>query len=328
MIKIGLFGIWLFLLLVWGCVPEAPHSNPLDPYHNSTKAGVVLQGHVLQKNAPHNPLDSCMVFLNPGNLFRMTDSNGKFAFTGLTAGRYDIIIGRSGYVTDTFQVATDTLPATPVHFYLNGMPYLIKSLIYSEFIDQWWPDPYYTLNISVKAGDPDGSGDISGIRVLIPDFNLSRSMENASSPDSFYVQLSDDDFPDNNIVALIGREIRIRITDNSGYTVDDGPYYLHRVIETSPVPLEPVALQVVSPLPLLRWEEYLANFAFTYEVAVFRVNTAGLPIQIHSRTHLPSDQLEYAYPDSLTAGTYFWTVGVRDVLGNFSRSKEASFLVP
>jgi len=326
--KTGFLGILFALLLIWNCVPEAPHSNPLDPYHTVTSHGIELRGHILQKNEPHNPVDSCMVFLSPGNLFRIANQNGEFTFSGLTSGLYELVISHSGYDTDTFQVATDTLGPSLVHFYLNGLPYLKKSLIYSEFIDQWWPDPYSTVNISVQVDDPDGAGDISEVQVHIPAMNLNWPMENIFRPDSFFLHLFQDDFPENDIVELIGKEVRINITYKSGAATEEGPFYLYRIIETSPIPIEPVALQVVTPLPLLRWEQYIATFAFTYEVAVFRVNTAGLPIQIHSVTRLPSTQLEYAYPDSLTSGTYFWTVGVRDELGNFSRSKEASFVVP
>ena len=315
------------LLFYLNCVPEAPHSNPLDPYRaNTAGTGIELFGQTLQKNEPHLPIDSCLVLISPGNIFRLSNPNGEFRVPNLQPGVYQLIFNRERFATDTFRINTDTLSQAQVHFYLNGLPSVQKFRIYSEFIDQWWPDPFYTVNFSLIAGDIDGTEDLIKKEVRIPELNISAEFAETSRPDSFFVQLTDRDLPNNDIFALIGKPVYVVLEDQSQAAANAGPFQLVRVIATSPDSLSPTGLESVAPQPIFTWKPYTANFDFTYEISVFVINT-GIPILIHSVTGIPVEQNSYSYPDSLPSGKYFWTVGVRDEMGNLSRSKEAAFLV-
>ncbi len=309
------------------CVPEAPHTNPVDPYFESLAARKYFQGEVLHKNEPFSPLSDCRVLMLPERQFEVTDAKGRFRFTIRQAGVHQFIFEKDGFSSDTVRVDPDTVRRSPVHFFLNGKPYVKQFKLFSEYIDQWWPDPVTLVHFQLLADDPDGVSDLQTIRMQVPEIGLDTVFQATGKPDSFALRLADEDFPENDPFRLIGKDIFIRLVDKSQEAVQEGPYHLIRILENSPIPLEPVSLQEVSPRPLFRWEPYPASFAFTYEVGVYFIQ-AGVPVLIFQDRGLPATRLEYQYPDSLSTGTYFWTVGVRDELGNFSRSKEASFVVP
>ncbi len=319
--------ISFFLMLVFNCVPEAPHDNALDPYHSSAaESGIELVGEVIQKVEPHSPISDCLVLLLPEQRFDTTSTDGRFRFMNILPGLHHVIVNKSGFDSDTFQIIPDTVQRNPVHFPINGRPVIKKTKVYSQYIDQWWPDPVVFINFETIVEDSDGMSDIEDVQIEIPAFNLIRSLTNTARPDSFSLQLSDTDFPDNNIFSAIGKKIYFIVTDKSNSQTFSDPNYLIRIIDTSPETIEPSALQTVGPRPILQWRSYLAVYPFTYEVSVFFV-TAGIPVLIHYQNEIDLTVHQYQYPDSLVAGTYFWTVAIRDELENLSRSKEASFLV-
>jgi hypothetical protein len=325
---LSVVGGLLLLGMGMSCVPEAPHSNPIDPYYSGKQpVGVLLSGTVLTRYEPHVPIADCQVSLFPEQLFARTDSRGAFSFRLQQSGEHRILVSKEGFFPDTLLVNPDTLGGNSLNIYLNGQPYLVRTQVYSEYIDQWWPEPVTTINFRVVAADPDGVNDLDSITVVVPELEIRRAMGATARADSFSLTLTEDDFPDSNPFALIGKAIYFVLRDRSARQVSSGPHYLFRILEQSPRAIEPTSLQQVSPTPTFRWEPYPASFAFQYEVQVFFIQ-GGIPISIHRVTGIPPEQLEYQYPDSLPTGTYFWTIGVRDNLNNFSRSKEASFVVP
>lgn len=328
--KVKKLFLWVITLVVFGifCAPEAPHDNILDPYRNGGNAkGIEFFGEVLQKSEPHLPVKNCKVFLLPEQKFDTTNTVGRFYFTEMVPGIHQLIIEKGGFTTDTFFVDPDTVSGNPTHFFLNGEPYIEAVKIFSEFIDQWWPEPIAYVNTGIKVGDPDGVSDLQNVTFQVPAFNLAAGFQETSVPDSFFLQLNEQFDPNIDLRDLIGKEIRIVLTDNSGARVVSQPYFLIRLNENSPETVEPTGLQIVEGNPVFKWVPYNASFTFHYEISVFFVN-AGIPLLIHNKQKISPDTLQYQYPDSLSSGTYFWTVGVRDNLGNLSRSKEASFLVP
>jgi hypothetical protein len=319
--------ISLFLMLIFNCVPEAPHDNALDPYHiSASESGIELLGEVIQKVEPHPPISECLVLMLPEQQFDTTGIDGRFSFINILPGLHQIIINKSGFDTDTFQIIPDTVQRNPVHFPINGTPIIKKSRVYSQYIDQWWPDPVIFINFETIIEDSDGISDIEDVRIEIPALNLLRSLNTTARPDSFTMHLSDLDFPDNNIFSAIGKIVNFIVMDKSDSRGYSAPQYLIRIIDTSPETVEPSGLQTVGSRPILKWSPYLTLYPFTYEVSVFFV-TAGIPVLIHYQNEIDSTVNQYQYPDSLVSGTYFWTVAVRDDLKNLSRSKEASFLV-
>ncbi|HDL17811.1 MAG TPA: hypothetical protein ENH29_02030 [Bacteroidetes bacterium] len=310
-----------------GCSPDAPHENPLDPFHQSfSENQFTFRGQVLQKNPPHNPLSGCLIFLQPEKKYTQADEQGRFEFISLQNGEHQAVIIKPGFDSTLIAINFDTLTSASIPFYLNGKPFLKSAAIYSEYIDQWWPDPRVFLLMSISVGDPDGIGDLKELRLEIPGLNLSFPFSATAKTDSFYLRLDELQFPENSLFPLVGQETKVVLIDASDSKITDATYRLLRIINTSPLTKTPTGLQTISATPTFVWEPYLTTFTFSYEISVF-VISAGIPLLIH-RKKLPDDtQTRYVYPASLSSGTYFWTIGIRDKFGNFSRSKEASFLV-
>jgi hypothetical protein len=73
------------------------------------------------------------------------------------------------------------------------------------------------------------------------------------------------------------------------------------------------------------------TFSFTYTLNMSRID-AGISTPVWSVANVNSQISEYQYPGggtapTLTPGNYAWTVTVVDEFGNYSRSKESSFVV-
>jgi len=318
----------LFLIIsILQCVPDAPHSNPLDPiYKDSNKGGLEITGYIFRKNVPTFPIDNCLILLIPGQRYTLSDPTGWFSFKNITKGSYQIVLSKPGYQDDTTSIQTDTLTSEPLSYYLNGLPSIKNIHLNSQFIDQWWPDPFWSVTIKLTADDPDGPNDIQEILFQIPELNIMDTLERTSQIDSFYLRLLEPDFPLANIFSVIGKEIFVEIMDRSQAKIVEGPFFIHRIIETSPIPLNPTGLAIVSSQPVLTWQSYPSNFDFDFEIQVFFI-VAGIPTLIHTQTQIPASENQYSYPEILGPGQYYWVIIVRDQLGNMSRSKEATFQV-
>lgn len=314
------------VIILASCVPEAPHGNPLDPFFN-THSTIEIEGQVYHKTGVNNPIANCQILLKPAGLITTSDQSGHFFFSGIPVGEINLIVSKTGYQPDSIRVHSDSLLARTLYFYLNGLPGVKNIHFYSQFIDQWWPDPYYSVNLDLTVEDPDGISDIKEIRLEIPDLNINRIIEASVRPDSFSLQLKESDLMSGNIFDIIGKPTYIQITDYSLAVSLNGPFFIFRIIETSPSIISPSGLATVNPQPLLTWQEYIAAFQFKFDIQVFYV-VAGIPTLLQNKTGIPANQLNYQYPEPLNPGQYYWVVFVRDELHNRSRSKEASFQVP
>lgn len=313
------------LMILIFCVPDPPHSNPLDPIYKA-ETTVQITGRVFQKNNPYLPLDSCFLLLTPGNYFTFSDEMGHFVFDKLIPGSYQVVTFKSHYQPDTTTFHTDSLTSQLLLIYLNGLPFIKRLYFYSQFIDQWWPDPYHEIVLNLIADDPDGINDIQDIRLDIPEFDIQNSLSVSNRIDSFSISLQATKFPDGNIFNIIGKQVYIELIDYSGGAQKEGPFFIYRIFETSPIPLSPTGLASVNNQPILRWQEFLAPFNFYFEIQIFRI-VAGIPNLIYYHKNISSAQNEYQYPGTLSTGQYFWVIWVKDEIGNLSRSKEASFQV-
>lgn len=316
-----------FLLILFNCAPEAPRSNPLDPDWNASDNRASISGAVFTRYQPASPLENAAVQLLPGGAMALTGPTGSFQFNSLNPGSYQLIAQKEDYVADTVTVTVAAGSVEGVNFFLNALPQLQSAVFYSEHIDQWWPGEIYQAFLAVTLSDPDGSADIDSLAFLVPTLGFSKSFQQSGRPDSFFVEIENLELPQSDLQQLIEQESYVTITDRAGASVTGGPFFLRRIIEDAPLPLSPSNLQPVSAFPNFEWEPFSLAFEFTFVVQVFRIS-AGLPVLIHTAAGLPEEQVSYSFPDSLSSGTYFWTIGVRDNLNNFSRSKEASFVVP
>ncbi len=315
------------IYMTFACAPDAPHDNPSDPAGRLQSLQIKMTGQLLQKNAPHFPIPDCQVFLEPEQEYENSDANGLFTFSLQETGMHRIICSKNGYDSLQISINADSLGDDIVRIYLNGKPAVSSVKLYSEYIDQWWPDPVAFLNAELVTDDPDGMNDLADIYLTIGADSSKYNFASTAKPDSFSLRIEQLELPEQNIASLVGEKIYIHLQDSSGSRIMDGPYQLVRVLDDSPTPVSPTALETTVPRPTFNWQSYFAAFSFTFEISVFHIS-AGIPIRIFYQRSLVPEQTQFTFPDSLSSGTYFWTVGVRDQFQDLIRSKEASFIVP
>ncbi len=316
------------VILWYGCVPEAPHSNPLDGIDTGATDSLTLAGAVFTRFQPVQPLENSEVKLLPDGLVRLTSPEGMYRFENLRPGNYRVVAEKADYLPDTLEVALkDAASAQEVNFFLDALPVIARVRFYSEHIDQWWPGEIYHAIFSLVVADPDGSADIDSLVFSVPQLNISQALQATSRADSFSIEIENFDLPGGTLQLLVENDSWLTVTDQAGAIVRGGPYFLRRIIDPAPIPQSPVDLQTAPAFPVLEWQPFTLPFSFTFEARVFRIN-AGVPVLIHISPPIDPALFTYTVPDSLGSGSYFWTIGVRDNLSNYSRSKEASFIVP
>jgi len=315
-------------LLAASCTPDAPRSNPLDPYHRlAVESGEKLSGRVVRKTAPNPPLPGCDVFILPENKFTATDETGRFSFSGLQPVEHVIIAHKSGF--DSARVITPAGfdASGDLLLTLNARPLFKTVAIRSEYVDQWWPDPVLSVVVEATVADPDGPADILSLRLDIAGMDSGFSFAATTRPDSFALYLQQESIPGSDLYEIVGAPVQITVMDrDSSRTVNTGEKLI-RIISPAPVALSPTGLAQADPAPLMEWQPFAASYRFSYLVSVYFIR-AGVPTLMFNSEPLPARNLSYRYPDSLATGTYFWTVSVVDEFGNVGRSKEASFTVP
>jgi hypothetical protein len=91
------------------------------------------------------------------------------------------------------------------------------------------------------------------------------------------------------------------------------------------------AKDTTGPTPLLKWSSPDVTFNYTYSLTISRT-ISGVRNDVWSYTNVSSINNEFQFPGDnsgklLDSGDYVWTILVVDDFGNYSRSKEASFVI-
>lgn len=125
---------------------------------------------------------------------------------------------------------------------------------------------------------------------------------------------------------VVGQPFAFSVLSKEDSIYELSTAYLFRVIESTPVLIEPRAADTVSAFPELRWAPFTASFPFTYLVSVVKPDT-GFEVMVWATEPLDADSNRVTVGDSLDNATYYWTLTVLDVFENSSRSKEGYFVV-
>jgi hypothetical protein len=328
MIKRKITAKVILYLLPWvlvTCAPEAPHENPLDPLNDPQYNQI--KGYVYSYYAPHLVLNNVQITIEPAEQIRTTKEDGFFCFSQLQPGSYTVRASKRDYQSASIQIEfTDYQTVKSVEFYMNALPVLNKVLFYSEHIDQWWPGEIYRMLLKVIISDDDGAADIDTVGCSIPGIHYYKQFNPSERPDSFFVSIDDFELPGGSLYSIGAESCYVHITDKAGANTSYGPLFLHRIIESAPVPLSPTDLQVIVGRPLFEWQRINLPFIYTQEIQLYQLFPGG-SVLIDKIEQLAPERSTYQYEQDLQLGNYFWTVGVRDDRNNFSRSKEASFII-
>jgi hypothetical protein len=323
--KLNVGILLLYLYLIGACAPDAPHDNPLDPQNNPQYNRI--NGKVYSYYSPHTPLENVSVMLEPGEQRYTTNNDGSFIFSKLQPDRYTVSASKSSYQSEAHEVVFQEYNGLKsVDFYMNALPVITAAELYSEHIDQWWPGEIFRLQISAVIEDRDGASDIDTVACIIPGLPFSKYFRSSDRPDSFYVTIDDFELPGGSLYSICAESCYVRIVDKTGADITHGPYFLYRIIEDAPVPQSPTDQQIVTGKPLFVWQSIVLPYHFTQEIHLYRLFPGGLTL-IETIEKMASDVSHYLYQQELQSGSYIWTVAVRDECNNFSRSKEASFII-
>jgi hypothetical protein len=334
-----IFSLWSFT----GC-HDAPHDNPLDPQspQYSSTASVTGTVTILNQNVP---LSSANITSLEDGISTFSNTSGAFSFDHLTTGNQTLVCSKANYTPDTQRIVLQTQTTAQVHFNLNGAPYVVSQNIYTRKIDQYYPSPQYFVDVSASIADPNGITDIDSVWFLVTDLS-----GNSSTPDTlffpmaysvstrlFQVTIYKYDLPTNTIQWLVNKPLQILSRDLHHAVNYSSPFYVSRVIENTATPTYPTtntatsAKDTTGPTPLLQWSPPDVTFNYTYSLTISRI-ISGVHTDVWSYTSLGSINDKFQFPgdnsgQTLDTGEYVWTISVVDDFGNYSRSKEASFVV-
>ncbi|RPI05762.1 MAG: hypothetical protein EHM64_05355 [Ignavibacteriae bacterium] len=328
--------------LLSGC-HDAPRDNPLDPQSPQFQSTAKVSGTVTILNQ-NTPLSSATVTSIEDGIRTLTNSYGTFSFDHLTVGPQTLVCTKENYSPDTQHVVLRSQSIGQVHFSLNGAPNVFSQNIYTRKIDQYYPSPQYFVDVSAAVTDPNGITDIDSVWFMVTFPSVGSTLDTLIFPLNysvatrlFQLTLFKYDLPTNTIQWLVNKRLQIRSRDIHSAINYGDPFYVSRVIENTANPTYPATNVITSikdttgPTPQLRWSPPDVTFPYTYSLTISET-ISGVHNDVWSYSHLGSIYNEFQYPGDnsgrvLAPGEYVWTITVVDDFGNYSRSKEASFVV-
>jgi hypothetical protein len=312
------------MLMASGCIPDASHDNPLDPASNAFSNSGTLSGNVFSFYQPYAGIAGALVTIQPSGVAVVSNSAGAYSIDGVPPGDVQIIVSRSGYLTDTVDSKAVIGNESKLDIHLDALPVVGTCQVLTRKIDQWWPHAVYSAVVNAAVTDPDGLGDVTGATLQVDTMKFVLTYV----PDQQVYQVAVDAaiLPQGSLEWLVGKSFNVTVRDRIGATTSGKPFSLSRIIQDAPIPLSPTALDTASASPQLFWVQPSLQFPYSYKIELFRLDL-GVPSLLWSVSNLSSSLSSFQYPNSLSTGTFFWTISVVDEFGNLSRSKEASFIV-
>lgn len=318
--------ILIFMVILVGCIDDAPRDNPLDPLSPAYITAGSVKGVVHFAHQLAGVAGVTVTNLNE-NIFVLTDSLGNFSFNRLTAGVHRFVCSKQNFTNDTFQVEVNDRTTTYVVRGLNAAPMVLSQSILTRKIDQYFPSPQYFVEVAAEVTDPNNLNELESVWFVVD--TLQFPMEYSLQSKKFITTVYKYNIPTNTIQWLVGKPLYIVARDTVGATGTSAPFFVTRVIEqtATPIPSNPDSL----PTFELKWLPPEVTFNFSYTVTLSRID-GGVPTLLKAYTGINSfyEKLTYPYDSNdtpLSPGNYLWSVTVVDDFGNYARSKESSFTV-
>ncbi|MEX0747251.1 MAG: carboxypeptidase-like regulatory domain-containing protein [Rhodothermales bacterium] len=317
------------LLSSIGCLSDAERSNPLDPLSEDFENVGIFEGLTTRFYPPHSPVRNVEVMLLPGPYITDSDADGRFVFRNIPAGEYRVSARKDGFVSAPDSIVLVAGGGNPdMEIRLDGLPTVTSFELRTVHIDRWWPGELFQLEIVAMVEDPDGLSDISLVEFAIPAFGFRDELSATGIAGRYQETIVADSLPGGNLHALLGKEIVLHVHDAAGFETASDPKFLVRVIDATPVAVEPQAQEFIDDgRPLLVWDDAALPFEYTYRIDIV-LDQANVQNVVLTIADIPPDRTSHQLETPLASGTYFWTISVVDAFGNRSRSKEAGFIVP
>ncbi len=324
MMKFGAVGLLIVVLFIDGCSLNAPHDNPLDPQSPSYKGSGSVSGRVTLINFPGSGVASVHVYTLPSTFEVVTDSIGYYQLPEIPAGKYTLIASKYSLTPDTTNFQISIGEHLSINFSMNAFPTILSTKVLTRKIDQWWPNPVYFAEITATVDDVNGISDIDSVWFNVD--SLMFPMAYSLADKNFHLTIYSYQFPSNNIEWLVGKQLYIVARDLTKSIGRSNTFFISRVIEQEAVPSYPEFQDTTTVSPVFTWVAPSVRFLYTYTLTVVRMD-AGTQETVWTQDNIGNYLLSYTYPSTLTTGNYFWTISVVDEYGNYSCSKQSSFVV-
>jgi hypothetical protein len=305
--------------------------DPSSPEYSKTTS---VTGHVYVLDV-NSSLASAKVHSVEDSITVLSDAYGFFSFAYLTVGSQTLVCSKDNFVSDTQHIVLQSRASSDVTFYVNGAPYVLSQNILTRKIDQYFPSPQYFVDITASVTDPNGIIDVDSVWFAVD--TLLYPMEYSVTTKQFQTTLYKYDIPTNTIQWLVNKPLKIRSKDRRNAVNLSTSFYVSRIIENTAVPAYPTTnpltqLQdTTGSTPVFQWNPPDVTFNYTYTLLLSRVES-DIRTVVWTYSQVYSSTVQQQYPgnnstDTLASGNYVWTISVVDDFGNYSRSKEASFIV-
>jgi hypothetical protein len=324
---------FLAIALFSGC-KDAPRDNPMDPSSPEYVSTTSVTGHIYLLDI-NSGLAQAKIYSIQNGISVVSDGNGYFSFPYLSVGPQTLVFSKENFISDTQRVVLQSRTSTDVTFYVNGAPSVLSQNILTRKIDQYYPSPQYFVDITASVSDPNGIMDVDSVWFAVD--TLLYPMGYSVSTKQFQTTLYKYDLPTNTIQWLVNKPLKIRSKDRRNAVNLSSSFYVSRIIENTAIPIYPTTNPLTQKqdttglTPVFQWTPPDVTFNYTYTLLLSRVESE-IQTVVWTYSQLNSSDGQIQYPgtngnDSLSAGEYVWTISVVDDFGNYSSSKEASFIV-
>lgn len=324
-----LFAITIIIVFcLSGCLGDPVRDHPLDPLGENflNEGSIAVQ--VTNFYPPRAGLEDIRVTVTPGFISGRTNNEGVFITPALQGGSYSIEVTQDGYARLDTTVQVSAGQTTELNLPLPGVPIFKRFELSSLHVSRWFPPPeeLYSLEIEAELADHDGVADIDSLWVRIDDFAFSQFLFVEVAPGMYRHSIPSGDLPVG-LTALLGQEVQLEAKDRSGAFNVSSPKSVIRVIDETPIALDPLELMFVgSAQPTFTWEPLDLDFPFTFRLDVVRIDQ-NIQSTILTIEDIASSNTMIESTMSIAPGDYYWTVSVVDEFGNRSRSREAGFRI-
>ena len=315
-------------LIVTACLEDPDRTHPLDPLGENflDEGGIAVQ--VTNFYPPRSGLVNIKVTVSPGIFTGDTDAEGRFVLPGLPGGTYTVEIEKPGYASLDTLVEVTAGDMSELELPLAGLPTFTNFEVNSLHISRWFPPPeeLFSLEVLAEVADKDGVADIDSIWVVIDDLDFAELLLVQVEPGKYVHSIQSAGLPAR-LPALLGQQIQLMAKDRSGVSNSSLSKSLIRVINETPLAIDPRELALIDdPQPTFTWEPITLEFPYTFRIDVVRIDQ-NIQSTVQTIKGISSSSTTFTAPEHLLSGEYFWTVSIVDEFGNRSRSREAGFRI-
>ena len=331
------------LFVLAGCFDDVPRDNPFDPRSDDYEPSSQISGLIVDRTS--QPVSGTLIHLesqlDTAVLRSTSDSQGRYNFKEVLPGEYRLSVEKQDFAIEQDSFSVTAFEDVTKDFVLNGVPRFEQVQIRTAHINRIWPPPvdFTLLEVVAHVSDLDGSIDLEKAWIEVPGLGVSDTLMFTQEAGVFSKDLDVASLNVANMQSILGEELILKAEDRLGYISQMPSLQVARIINETPVVSSPQVGAVLSdPQPQLTWVCQQLPFSFYYRVEVIRIddvvrNSVTIldnlnPAALCMDQEGSSEQAASVQVDvQLDVGSYFWTVSIVDDFGNWSRSKEAGFVI-